>query len=291
MPSDPASTLFVILLESAGAVSSLWPYLVGGLAISALFTGYLQRTRSASPRWSPSSQPAPLAALMGVASPLPTLGVLPLLSQGHTRRLSSGSALAFVLASTMMNPQLFILTFGALGPTFALVQLASVLLISIALGLALASTTRLPGRRAVNEQPPSVTHSVGHTVQFASHVALYALVGVLAGACLHVLLPQTGLMNWLARYEMNSTPVLGWLLAPFYTCGGAAVPAVGGLLSSGISPGAVLVFLLVGPALRGSALASLGYLLPKRRLFVCLAAMLVASSLVGLGFDWFLETL
>lgn len=291
MPSDPASTLFLILLECADAVARLWPYLVGGVAISLLLSCWFRRARLAVPRWSPSPLSAPVAALMGAASPLPTLGVLPLLHQGRSHRFPAASALTFVLASTLMNPQLFILTLGALGPPFALVQLGSVLLISTALGLALGASARPSDARERNSHFPQATDFGRHAHHLAGHVALYALIGVLAGACLHVLLPQTGLMSWLARHGMQSTPALGWLLAPFYTCGGAAVPAVTGLMSVGFTPGAVLVFLLVGPALRGSALASLGCLLPKRALVLCLIALLVACGLVGIGFDWWLETL
>jgi hydrogenase-4 membrane subunit HyfE len=74
-----------------------------------------------------------------------------------------------------------------------------------------------------------------------------------------------------------------------YICAVASTPVAAGLLLAGVSPGAVLVFLLVGPATNIASFALL-----KRELGLKVTAMylfgLSASSLVmGLLLEWLLE--
>ncbi len=286
MPADPFSTLVLILLTAADTVGRLWPYVVGGIAAAALLSWAVRRWRVTLPLGLPRPLAASLAVVAGAASPLPTAGVAPVVLQLRGRGLPPGPGLAFVLASLLMNPQLFVLTLGALGVRFALAQLAAVLAVSAVLGLVFDA-----GRSAErgHEQESRAAPSPAPIARLAGHVAFYFLVGVLAGAALQVLLPRLGMLDWLAERGWLSTPFLGWLGAPLYTCGGSAVPLARSLGQAGFSQGTLLAFLLVGPALRGTSLASLGCLLPRRALITCLVGLALAAGLVGYGLDWLLR--
>jgi hypothetical protein len=237
------------------------------------------------PRRLPRPLAAPLAAAIGIASPLPTAGTVPLAVRWQADGLPPALALSFVLASSLMNPQLFILTLGTLGAGFALAQVAGVLLLSSGLGLALGRTGS--GWQAASEDGRLAGRSGwAQLVSLAEHVGLYVLVGAIVGACLQVLLPQSGALDWLSERGWLSTPVLGWLGAPFYTCGGAAVPLAGGLAQVGFSRGTLFTFLLIGPALRGTTLANLGCLLSRRAQAACLALLALTGGLLGYVVDW-----
>ena len=286
MPADPFSTLILILLTAADTVGRLWPYVVGGIAAAALLSWAARRRRWAVPVGLPTPLVASLAVVAGAASPLPTAGVAPVVVEMRGRGLPPGPGLAFVLASVLMNPQLFVLTLGALGLRFALAQLAAVLAVSAVLGLVFdAGGAEQRGA----EQESHLTPSPASILRLAGHVVFFFLIGVLAGAALQVLLPQLGILDWLAERGWLSTPLLGWLGAPLYTCGGSAVPLARSLGQAGFSQGTLLAFLLVGPALRGTSLASLGCLLPKRALITCLVGLVLAAGLVGYGLDWLLR--
>ncbi|MBN1135123.1 MAG: permease [Anaerolineae bacterium] len=286
MPADPFSTLMLILLTAADTVGRLWPYVAGGIAAAALLSWAVGRRQVALPLGLPRPLAASLAVVAGAASPLPTAGVAPVVLQLRGRGLPPGPGLAFVLASLLMNPQLFVLTLGALGPRFALTQLAAVLAVSVLLGLV------FDARRPAQWSAESGKHAAPSPApigRLAGHVAFYFLVGVLAGAAIQVLLPHLGALDWLAERGWLSTPLLGWLGAPLYTCGGSAVPLANSLGQAGFSQGTLLAFLLVGPALRSTSLASLGCLLPKRALIACLAGLALAAGLAGCGLDWLLR--
>ena len=284
MPADLPSTLLLILVTAADAVLRLWPYVAGGILLAALLSRFAPGRAWSPPAWlpRPKARPValPLAALLGIASPLPTLGMVPLALQLRGTPGRARSSLAFLLASSLLNPQLFVLTLGALGPTFALAQAGAVLVLAVAAGL-------LFGHRLLPEGGPEAGGPVPglDVMGLAGHILLYFLLGVTAGAALQVLLPQLGLLQWLGDHGWLSTPFLGWLGAPFYTCGGSAVPLAGSLARAGFSQGTLLAFLLLGPALRGSTLATLGCLLPRRALLACLALLALASGLLGLGLD------
>jgi uncharacterized membrane protein YraQ (UPF0718 family) len=285
MPADLRSTILVILLAGADAVARLWPYVVGGIAVAVLLSYAVRGRQGVVLPWAPGHLSTPLAALAGAASPLPTTGAVPLVLRLRAGGLPAGPALAFVLASSLMNPQLFVLTLGALGPAFALAQVGAVLLLSTGLALAFGG---LGTGRGQQVPVPGEWTRLDPGVQareLAGHVGLYFLVGVLVGASFQVLLPQSGILDWLGARGWLASPLLGWLGAPFYTCGGSAIPLARSLGQTGFSPGTLFTFLLVGPALRGTTLANLGCLLPRRLQAACLAALLLAGGLLGLGFD------
>jgi uncharacterized protein len=292
MPADLPSTILVILLTAADAVLGLWPYVVLGITLAAVMGRLMPGDLFPRRHGMAGVVSAPVAAAAGAISPLPTAGAVPLLLRLRQEGLPSRSALAFVLASCLMNPQLFVLTLGALGLPFALAQLGAVLLLSTGLGLAfgrrlaLAGLPGLPGGEPERAWEPE--RGPMQLVALAGHVGFYFLAGVLLGAVLQVLLPQLGVLDWLAGRGLLSTPLLSWLAAPLYTCGGSAVPLARSLGQSGFSQGTLFSFLIAGPALRGSSLGNLGCLLPKRALIACLAVLLLASGLLGFGLDQWL---
>jgi len=57
------------------------------------------------------------------------------------------------------------------------------------------------------------------------------------------------------------------------------------LIMKGVSPGAALVFLLVGPATNVATMTTVGRFLGKRSLLIYLAAMVGTSLLLGMGLD------
>jgi hypothetical protein len=286
MPADLPSILLLVLLNAAETVQELLPYVVSGVVVAALLSRLGGEWRGELPKGLPQPLAAFVAAVAGVASPLPTMSTVPSVLQLRESGLPAGAALAFALASSLMNPQLFILTLGALGPEFALAQLVCVLLLSVGLGLVLCGRLRPEHEGVLSEVGgPKVTFWV-QLVRIAEHVGLYFLVGVVVGASVQVLLPQLGVLDWLGERGWLSTPLLGWLGAPFYTCAGSAIPLASSLLRAGIGHGTLFSFLLIGPALRGTTLAALGFLMPKRTQVVCLAAVVSLGGLLGYGFEW-----
>lgn len=109
---------------------------------------------------------------------------------------------------------------------------------------------------------------------------------VLAGIMLTFIPP-----DWLAQWGGGLTAMLVMLVVgiPMYICAVASTPVAAGLLVAGVSPGAVLVFLLVGPATNIASFALLKQELGLKVTLMYLSGLSVLSLIMGLLLEWLLR--
>lgn len=110
---------------------------------------------------------------------------------------------------------------------------------------------------------------------------------VLAGIMLTFIPP-----DWLAQWGGGLTAMLVMLVVgiPMYICAVASTPVAAGLLVAGVSPGAVLVFLLVGPATNIASFALLKQELGLKVTLMYLFGLSVFSLMMGLLLEWLLRS-
>jgi len=110
---------------------------------------------------------------------------------------------------------------------------------------------------------------------------------VLAGIMLTFIPP-----DWLAQWGGGLTAMLVMLVVgiPMYICAVASTPVAAGLLLAGVSPGAVLVFLLVGPATNIASFALLKQELGLKVTAMYLFGLSVLSLMMGLLLEWLLQS-
>ena len=108
---------------------------------------------------------------------------------------------------------------------------------------------------------------------------------VLAGIMLTFIPP-----DWLAQWGGGLTAMLVMLVVgiPMYICAVASTPVAAGLLLAGVSPGAVLVFLLVGPATNIASFALLKQELGLKVTGMYLFGLSVLSLMMGMLLEWLL---
>ena len=110
---------------------------------------------------------------------------------------------------------------------------------------------------------------------------------VLAGVMLTFIPP-----DWLAQWGQGLPAMLVMLLVgvPMYICAVASTPVAAGLLLAGVSPGAVLIFLLVGPATNISSFVLLKRELGIQVTAVYLFGLSAFSLMMGLLLEWLLTS-
>jgi uncharacterized membrane protein YraQ (UPF0718 family) len=119
---------------------------------------------------------------------------------------------------------------------------------------------------------------------FWSDLAGYFFFGLLLAGVITALVPD----SFFATYLGSGLPaMLIMLLAgiPLYVCATASTPIAAALILKGVSPGAALVFLLVGPATNMAALAVISGTLGKRSTAIYLASIAVCAVFSGLLVD------
>ena len=119
-------------------------------------------------------------------------------------------------------------------------------------------------------------------------VAFWIVSGLIVTGILMALLPDDFFSTTLGL-DSGILPML--LMAvigvPLYTCASMSTPIAAGLITTGLSPGAALVFLLAGPATSIASLSIVGKLLGRRSMAAYLLSILVVAIGAGLLLDMF----
>jgi len=126
-------------------------------------------------------------------------------------------------------------------------------------------------------------------IEMLMDIAKWLIIGLLIAAVISVILPD----NFFTEFKLDGFyGMLIMLVAsiPLYICATASVPIAAVLLLKGISPGALLVFLMAGPATNAATISVVGNNLGKKTLFAYLFSIIAGSLAFGLVMDNFLPT-
>ena len=117
-------------------------------------------------------------------------------------------------------------------------------------------------------------------------ISKWLVIGIVLAGVMITFIPP----DWFAQWGNGIGAMLIMLVVgvPMYICAVASTPVAAGLLISGVSPGAVLVFLLVGPATNIASFALLKNELGLKVTLVYLAGLSIFSLLMGLSLEWLL---
>ena len=250
------------------------------------------------------------AAVIGTPLPLCSCSVLPTAMQLRRMGASQGATVSFLIATPENGADSIALSYVLLGPAMTIIRPVAAILSAVTTGI----FTDLVVRRDVQSPdvsgashatccsdngccdtdahadaqsggtPPSfVRRFAGAVMDLLDDVIGWLLIGILLAAAFKTLVPADAM----ARWGSGLLPMLLVLMVsiPVYICATASTPVAASLLSAGISPGTVLVFLLAGPA---TNLASAGLLqreLGLRATITYLVGISVTSVGCGLLVD------
>ncbi len=228
----------------------------------------------------------------GASLPLCACGALPLADALRKRGAGAALVVAFLVTAPELGPETLLLTAGFVGTPFAAVRLVAALVLAFVAAVAFG---RLAGAGA-RADAPAEAPAEGSTVtgvrprarwgdalayfdELLLHIGPWALVGLVAAAYVQAVVPA-GALAGLRAHGLDLV-VVALLVIPIYVCAASATPLGAVLVLKGLSPGAVLVGLLVGPA---TSVAVLGML---RRGFgwrvVGLGLAVIVGVSIGLG--------
>jgi len=283
------SPIHQILQKAGNSAWGLSLYVVVGVILGQALrytpaTAVLERICSRRPAVS-----LVLAALFGMASPLCTYGTVPVVLELLRAGVPVAPLATFLATSSLMNPQLFVITWGGLGPKMALGRVAAVLVFGLLFGAVLHFLPRSWSVLPVltNEKKPKGRREFAlndflkrcwRTLEF---VGFYVLLGVLLGAIVEVLVPGRWIFAIFGSGGWAQILLASMLGVPLYACGGGTIPLVSSFLEQGMAPGAALAFLVAGPATRIAPLMALGTIL--RPLVVTVYVVVLVLYAAGAG--------
>lgn len=249
---------FGLLFETA-------PLLMLGLLLGALvqLVGARMPSRgiAGNDRWG--------GALRGIAigaqRPLWAGRVLPTAESLRERGAGPALVMGFLVAAPALGLETLTLSAGLLGWPFAVLRLIAAVALALVVAVAFARLVDAAPRSDPNpgeELWPGAgadgriaARVYGHFDELVLHIVPWTFVGLLAAAFVQAVL-RGGSLTWSTESGVDVLVVVAVAL-PAYVCAASAMPLAAVLVLEGVSPGAVMGGLLLGPA---TNLATIGVL-------------------------------
>jgi len=283
-----------VIRQSAVLLLELLPYVVAGAVVGAALLKYRRALLSFQRLRLPTPALIVVAAIAGSASPLCTIGTVPVVVALLGCGMPLGAGLAFLTASSLINPQMFVLAFGAIGGGLALAQWVSAVCLGSTVGVVamlcekrgvavVNARTEAPGEHHAHHHPTKPVRTL--FLDQLEHVLLYVVVGVLLASAINVWLPGPLVARLLGPSRPYAVAAGALLSVPLYVCGGGALPTLSSLMAKGLAPGVVLAFIVAGPATRIQALAALAAVVNKRAMVAYVFLVWLWAFAAGLLFN------
>ncbi|QYX64340.1 SO_0444 family Cu/Zn efflux transporter [Shewanella putrefaciens] len=139
----------------------------------------------------------------------------------------------------------------------------------------------------------SVLSRVGIGLKYAAtdlvrDTTLWLLVGLFFAALVQTYVPADFLAQW--GNGILAMLVMVLVSVPMYICATASTPIAAGLLLAGVSPGAVLVFMMAGPATNIATLGVVAKELGKRALWGYLGGVIGVALVAGILVNYLVDS-
>lgn len=289
--SDAGPTRDAFLAAFAELMAETAPMLLLGLFLGAALQLVGAKIPSRFFRSGGSLRQALRGVAVGAPLPLCACGVLPLAESLRKRGAGPALVLAFLIATPELGPETLVLTARFMGWPFAIFRVGAAVGLAVLAGYAFAKIVGKRGDRRLDEAAvPSAVRGgetwallrrgYGYFDELVLHTAPWTVVGLLAAAYVQIALPADSLGG--LRDGGLDIWVVAVVAMPTYVCAASATPLAAVLLVKGVSPGAVLAGLLLGPATNIATVGVLRRAYGNRAVILGVGLVLLAS--VGLGY-------
>ncbi len=306
-----AEHFFDLFLDAA-------PWLLGGLVIAGLIHSFISTETLAKHLGQDNLASTVKAALFGAPLPLCSCSVIPAAMSLKRNGASKSATVSFLVSTPETGADSIAVSYALLGPFMAIIRPIAAVLSAISAGLLTQYFKDLPSPETEPEtvsaegSPKETTSccaskSCGSSskakesdkpqesqsrffqrfmdgqryafVDIFNDMAGWLLVGLLLAAATLTWVPEQFLTQWGDGF--TAMLVMALVGIPMYICATASTPIAAGLLLSGLSPGAVLVFMLAGPATNMATLGIIKRELGGRAVVTYLTGVLSVAFLSG----------
>ena len=282
-----------------GMVAEMSPYLILGFLISGLFYLAVRPESVQKLLGKPGLSAVVKSCLVGIPIPLCSCSVVPVAASLRKDGASRGATAAFISSTPQTGIDSIFATYSLMGGLFATVRVLVAFISGIAAGILIELFCN---RKSSEEETDiskkkndccnkQVTKRAGLKqslyygfVKLPSELAVALIVGLLLAGLIATLLPTD-----LFEGSLGSGPA-AFLIAtlvglPLYICATASIPMAYALITAGLSPGAALVFLIVGPATNTTTVVTIWKIIGRKATGIYLASLLIISWLAGWIFN------
>ena len=300
-----------VLQESWHLLLEASVYILFGMLVGGLLKVFLSPSFVAGHLGSGKVSSVIKAALFGIPIPLCSCGVLPAAASLKRQGANNGATTAFLISTPESGVDSMAITYALLDPIMTIARPVSAFVTAVAAGISenlLQTQKEEDWHRVIDrscpvdkccdgQECPPEDHARHHTfiekmwagLKFAiddlwGDLAGWFFAGLLLAGVIAAIIPQDLMTRYLGG-GLHSMLIMLLVGIPMYICATASTPVAAALILKGVSPGAALVFLLVGPATNVTSLSVLYGLLGKRATVIYLITLSLFAVLSGLVLD------
>ncbi len=284
-------------------VSEIWmlcidmsPYLLLGMFVSGLISIFVDKNIVMKQIGPKNFTSILKSTLFGIPLPLCSCGVIPVAATLRESGASKGSTASFLVSTPQTGIDSIFLTYGMLGPIFALFRPLAALASGVFSGIVINKLDDETHHHSKSSHYISKNISLGQRIlsgfrygflTLPADIVVPLFQGLIVAAAIAIFIPP----DIIAEYFISKSFVLYLLMLlvslPMYVCATASIPIAVALMAKGISAGAAFVFLMAGPATNASSIAVIRNILGKKTLMYYLLLISITAIISGIILDKF----
>ncbi|NOZ23289.1 MAG: heavy metal-associated domain-containing protein [Planctomycetes bacterium] len=288
-----SGSLVTVVVEFWKVLCLMAPYLLFGFLMAGILSVFISAELIERHLGGTGIVPVAKAALFGVPLPLCSCSVIPVAASLRNHGASRGATTGFLLSTPQTGMDSIFVTYGLLGPVFAIFRPIAAFLTGLIGGAFVDifdGDDKADHEEAHTREDECDAEAAGNGkiaraltygfVTLPKEIGPDLLVGLAIAGLISVLVPQDTLGRLLGGGI--GTMVLMMLVGiPLYVCATASVPIAAALIAKGVSPGAAFVFLMTGPATNAATIMTIRKIMGWRTLLIYLTT--VAGTALGWG--------
>lgn len=294
-----------------GLLKALWqfllissPYLLLGLFVAGLVHTFLNANKIKKLLGGGRIRGVFYAAIFGVPLPLCSCSVLPTAVTLRKSGASTGATSSFLIATPESGIDSIAVTYALMDFPMTIFRPVAAFLSAFVAGIfnmifnnvELAPDLQDAPKSCCSKNKKVEVETFGKRLlsgikygflELSADISFWLTIGLLAGACISFFVPDNFFMNMSAWQNKLMILVIG---VPLYICASATTPIAAAMVMKGLTPGAALLLLLVGPATNISNIAVIQKYIGKKGVVINIASIVVVALLMSLAADYFYAT-
>jgi uncharacterized protein len=287
------NTFSNIIKESANLWLEVSPYLLFGMFVAGLLHIFLGKDFISRHLGRGGFLSILKATLFGIPLPVCSCGVIPLASGLRKDGAHKSSVLSFLVSTPTTGVDSIAATYSLLGPLFMVFRFLGSLFAGLTVGI---FDYMFEGHLEKKEPKPYHQHAkipvsfklsklLSYSfLEIPRDIGKWLIFGTVIGGVIAAVIPEDIFLHFLSFPKDFAIALL--IGIPLYVCATGSIPIAVSLIAKGFSPGAGLVFLIVGPATNAITLSFVRTKLGKRSFYIYLTSIVFVAVLLGLVFNY-----
>ncbi len=277
------------------------PYLLFGLALAGIVHEFMPMVKVQKWLGGKSFMSVVRAALVGVPLPLCSCSVIPTAVTLKKSGASNASTSAFLISTPESGIDSISLTYALIDLPMAIIRPLAAFVSAMVAGVLQLSfnaddiefekdapkscCSKNKKKEVTNENRLLKSIKFGYG-SLTNDIALWLAIGIVAGALIDFIVPENFFLQYGSSYGRYLILLIG---IPLYICATASTPIAISLMLKGLSPGAALILLLVGPATNISNIAVLQKYIGKKGVIINMLSIALVALIFSYLTDWAYE--